>query len=126
MFAWEAQKSFDAVIYQTCGQREVDAIAGELADKLRGYLGEDVVKLPHDRKLQAVKDWLKQRRSLLVLDDLWQGAETLSAGPPASVLFTSRDAQLADARLEPDRNGRELYTGGGRQDIPFLSRPGNI
>ena len=33
-FAWEAQKDFDAVIFQTCGQRPLDAITAELADAL--------------------------------------------------------------------------------------------
>jgi predicted ATP-dependent serine protease len=33
-FAWDAQKDFDAVIFQTCGQRPVDAITAELADRL--------------------------------------------------------------------------------------------
>jgi tetratricopeptide (TPR) repeat protein len=93
MFAWNAQSHFDAVIYQTCGERGVDVIAGELADKLRDQLGEGVVKLPPEKKLDAVKQWLKQRRSLLVLDDVWTNhvaVRDLFPGSPVSVLFTSR------------------------------------
>src|SRR3974390_273054 len=30
-FAWDAQKDFDAVIFQTCGRRPLDAITAELA-----------------------------------------------------------------------------------------------
>jgi hypothetical protein len=41
MFAWAAQKHFDAVVYQMCGKRGADVIAGELADKLRDQLGDE-------------------------------------------------------------------------------------
>jgi tetratricopeptide (TPR) repeat protein len=101
MFAHQAEKDFDALVFQPCGQRAPEAIATELAETLREQLGEAVVTLPSEEKLKAVKKWLKQRRSLLVLDDVWL-AETpgslkvqdLLPGPPVSVLFTSRLKQL--------------------------------
>jgi tetratricopeptide (TPR) repeat protein len=101
MFAWEAQKDFDAVVFQTCGQRTPEAIVSDLAETLRGQIGEDVATVPPEKKLEAVKKWLKQRRSLLVLDDVWltdpQSTlhfQDLIPGLPVSVLFTSRRPQL--------------------------------
>jgi hypothetical protein len=52
-----------------------------------------VVKLPPEKKLGAAKQWLKQRRSLLVLDDVWTNYVAVHdqfPGSPVSVLFTSR------------------------------------
>ena len=110
MFAWQAQRDFDAVLFQTCGRRRLEEIAGELADQLREQLGEDVTQRPPEEKLAKVKKWLKARRSLLVLDDLWPengsaradgpngtnalGFRDLLPGPPTSVLFTSRRPSL--------------------------------
>jgi tetratricopeptide (TPR) repeat protein len=101
MFAHQAAQDFDALVFQPCGQRAPEAIVTELAETLREQLGEAVVTLPAEEKLKAIKKWLKQRRSLLVLDDVWL-AETpgslkfhdLLPGPPVSVLFTSRLKQL--------------------------------
>src|SRR6202035_3637250 len=42
MFALQVQKKFDAVVYQTCGQRNVELIVGELADTLKEEIGEQV------------------------------------------------------------------------------------
>lgn len=33
-YAWEAQKNLDAVIWQTCGQRELNTITGELVERI--------------------------------------------------------------------------------------------
>jgi tetratricopeptide (TPR) repeat protein len=101
MFAYQAAQDFDALVFQPCGQRAPEAIVTELAETLREQLGEAVVTLSSEEKLKAVKKWLKQRRSLFVLDDVWL-AETASSlkvqdllpGPPVSVLFTSRLKQL--------------------------------
>jgi tetratricopeptide (TPR) repeat protein len=101
MFAHQAAQDFDALVFQPCGQRAPEAIVTELAETLREQLGEAVVTLSSEEKLKAVKKWLKQRRSLFVLDDVWL-AETagslkfqdLLPGPPVSVLFTSRLKQL--------------------------------
>lgn len=104
MFAWEAQKDFDAVLFQTCGRRSTDTIAGEIAEQLKGQLGEGILQLAPENKLTLIKDWLRQRETLLVLDDVWlasggsgeemsQSASSLRKllpGPPVSVLFTSR------------------------------------
>ena len=66
-FAWEVQKDFDAVIFQTCGQRPLDAITAELADRLP----IDVKTRPPEEQRAAAKEWLRERQSLLVLDDVW-------------------------------------------------------
>ena len=109
MFAWEAQKNFDAVVFQTCGQRSIDVIVGEMAEQLKGPLGKNIVQLAPEKKLGPIKDWLRQRRSLLVIHDVWlTGASPgrsvssqtaadlrgLVPGPPVSVLFTSRQPRL--------------------------------
>jgi tetratricopeptide (TPR) repeat protein len=101
MFAWEAQKDFDAVVFQTCGQRAPEAIISDLAETLREQIGEGMATAPPEKKLEAVKKWLKQRRSLLVLDDIWltdsesaRRFQALLPGLPVSVLFTSRRPQL--------------------------------
>src|SRR5271166_6600486 len=94
-FAWEAQKDFDAVVFQRCGHRSVAEIAGELANKLRRPLGEQVVQLPPEEKLKAAAEWLRARPSLLVLDDVWSAeVKQLEPGGPCSVLHTSRQQAL--------------------------------
>jgi tetratricopeptide (TPR) repeat protein len=86
-FAWDAQKDFDAVIFQTCGQRSVDTITAELAERLP----IDVKTQPPDKQREAAKDWLRRRQSLLVLDDVWSTeVKQLEPGPGCSVLYTSR------------------------------------
>ena len=86
-FAWEAQKDFDAVIFQTCGQRPLDAITAELADRLP----IDVKTSPPEEQRAAAKAWLRERQSLLVLDDVWSAEmRQLEPGPACSVLYTSR------------------------------------
>lgn len=112
MFAWRVQKEFEAVVYQTCGQRSVEVIAGELADTLKEQLGNEITRLPAQDKVRTIRTWLQQRRSLLILDDSWleETATTelklqdLLPNPPASVLFTSRRPSLpwisAENRLQ--------------------------
>ena len=91
-FAWDAQKDFDAVIYQTCGQRGVDEIASELADRLP----IETKNLPPEEKRKQSMQWLRDRQSLLVLDDVWsRDARQLAPGPSCSVLYTSRQPSLA-------------------------------
>ncbi len=91
-FAWDAQKDFDAVVFQTCGQRPLDAITAELVDRLP----IDVKTLAPDRQRDAARQWLRQRQSLLVLDDVWPNGDgkievtQLEPGPACSVLYTSR------------------------------------
>ena len=91
-FAWDAQKDFDAVVFQTCGRRPLDAITAELVERLP----IDVKTLAPDKQRDAAKDWLRQRRSLLVLDDVWPNGDDqievrdLEPGPACSVLYTSR------------------------------------
>src|SRR5271157_93523 len=103
-FAWDSQKEFDAVIFQTCGQRSVETVTGELSGKLKEQIKKqldvDVLELPPDEKLAVVKDWLRARRSLLVLDDVWPNdkgmfdVKQLEPGPGCSVLYTSRRQAL--------------------------------
>src|ERR1017187_225488 len=91
-FAWDAQKDFDAVVFQTCGQRPLDAITAELVERLP----IDVKTLAPDQQRAAAKAWLRQRQSLLVLDDVWPNGDgkievtQLEPGPACSVLYTSR------------------------------------
>jgi tetratricopeptide (TPR) repeat protein len=90
-FAWDAQKDFDAVVYQTCGARELDVITTELADRLP----IEAKGLPLEEKRQKAMKWLCERQSLLVLDDIWNvDVRQLEPGPPCSVLYTSRLASL--------------------------------
>jgi hypothetical protein len=87
-FAWKAQAAFDAVIFQTCGQRTAEEIAVELAGRLKL---ENVRAAPPEVQLEAAQNWLRERLSLLVLDDVWNDdAAKLLPGPPVSVLVTSR------------------------------------
>jgi tetratricopeptide (TPR) repeat protein len=91
-FAWETQNDFDAVIFQTCGQRPLDAITTELADRLP----IDVKTLPPDAQRSEALQWLKGHRSLLVLDDVWSPeVRQLAPGPACSVLYTSRKQALS-------------------------------
>ena len=86
-FAWDAQKDLDAVIWQTCGQRPLDAITAELVERPP----IDVKTLPPDQQRQPAKQWLCERQSLLVLDDVWS-PEVVQLEPKGacSVLYTSR------------------------------------
>jgi hypothetical protein len=90
-FAWDAQKDFDAVVFQTCGARTIDAITAELADRLP----IDVkAQAPEEKRRQSMQ-WLRERQSLLVLDDVWgRDAKQIEPGPPCSVLYTSRQQSL--------------------------------
>src|SRR5271165_6339358 len=90
-FAWEAQKDFDAVVFQTCGQRNIDAITAELVERLP----MDVKTTPPGEQRQEAKALLRERQSLLVLDDVWSAdVRQLEPGPACSVLYTSRQTAL--------------------------------
>ena len=90
-FGWDAQKDFDAVIYQSCGERDVDAIAAELAQRLPIDVKS---QRPEENRKQSMQ-WLRERQSLLILDDVWGlDVRQLEPGPPCSVLYTSRRASL--------------------------------
>lgn len=87
-FAWKAQTAFDAVVVQTCGLRTAEEIAVELAGRLKL---EDVRSAPPEAQLEAAQDWLRERLSLLVLDDVSNDdVRKLLPGPPVAVLATSR------------------------------------
>jgi len=89
--AWDAQKDFDAVVYQSCGERKLDAISAELSNRL----SIDGQSLSVDERRNKALDWLRGRQSLLVLDDVWGcDVRQLEPGPPCSVLYTSRQATL--------------------------------
>ncbi|WP_447969773.1 TIR domain-containing protein [Nitrospira sp. M1] len=95
-FAWKVQGAFDAVVFQHCGQRTKEEIAVELAERI----GLDVKELPPERQITESKKWVCDRRTLLVLDDIWNlDVEDLIPGPPLSVaslsiLCTSRQRSL--------------------------------
>ncbi len=85
-FAWRAQGAFDAVVFQHCGERSVEEIANELADRLKLDLGQ----LPPEKQIIEIKKWLCQRRTLLVLDDIWKSdINALIPEPPHSVASLS-------------------------------------
>lgn len=86
-FAWEAQRDFDAVIFQVCGERSLDDISAELAS----HLPIDTRAKSPEEQREAAKKWLRERQSLLILDDV-QSSEIygLTPGPACSVLYTSR------------------------------------
>jgi hypothetical protein len=90
-FAWQTQGAFDAVVFQLCGQRPVAEIAAEITAKLK--LGLETK--PPEEQIAAAKAWLAERRSLLVLDDIWENdVEEFVPGPPVSLLCTSRRRSL--------------------------------
>ncbi len=66
-WAWRAQGAFDAVVFQHCGDRTAEEIGSELADRLH----LDVKELSPDEQIKKAKHWLSERRTLLVLDDIW-------------------------------------------------------
>jgi tetratricopeptide (TPR) repeat protein len=113
-FAWDAQKDFDAVVFQTCGQRPLDAITAELVERLP--LDEAVRTLPPDRQREAAKQWLRQRQSLLVLDDVWPTGDgkievtQLEPGPACSVLYTSRLKSLPGLTPRKQTSEVEKFT----------------
>jgi tetratricopeptide (TPR) repeat protein len=95
-FAWRVQGAFDAVVFQHCGQRSVEEIGVELADRL----GLDVKELPPEKQIAEVNKWIANRQTLLVLDDIWNlDVKKLIPAPPLSVrslalLCTSRQRRL--------------------------------
>ena len=95
-FAWRARGAFDTVVFQHCGQRSVEEITDELAKRL----GLDLGHLPPEKQAKEIMQWLCQRRTLLVLDDIWNvDIKALIPGPPLSVaslsiLCTSRQRSL--------------------------------
>lgn len=95
-FAWRAQGGFDAVVFQHCGQRPIADIAIELAERI----GLGVKDLSPDQQVLEIQKWLTERRTLLVLDDIWNHdvKELVPAAPLSvqslSVLFTSRQRTL--------------------------------
>ncbi len=89
-FAWKAQvPSFDVVIVPgLAGSCTAEEIAVELAGRLKL---QAVRSAPPETQLEAAQDWLRERLSLLVLDDVRNDdARKLLPGPPAAVLATSR------------------------------------
>jgi len=74
-FAWEAQKDFDAAIFQICGRRSLDVITAELVERLP----IDVKTLAPDKQRDEAKKWLRQRQSLRILDDIWPKAQATDA-----------------------------------------------
>src|SRR6516162_9766586 len=86
------QGAFEAVVFQLCGQRSVAAIVVELAKKLK--LG--VETKPPEEQIATAKAWLAGRRTLLVLDDIWEDdvMKELAPSPPVSLLCTSRRRSL--------------------------------
>ena len=89
-FAWTVRSSFDAVVFQICGQRTATEIAIELSTRLKL---EHVRSASAEAQFEAVRDWLRVRPSLLILDDVWDDdVQLLLPGPYCAVLVTSRRA----------------------------------
>ena len=118
-FAWDAQKDFDAVVFQTCGQRPLDAITAELVDRLP----IDVKTLAPDRQRDAARQWLRQRQSLLVLDDVWPNGDgkievtQLEPGPACSVLYTSRLKSLPGLTPKKQTSEVEKFTASEAEEL---------
>ena len=118
-FAWDAQKDFDAVVFQTCGQRPLDAITAELVERLP----IDVKTLAPDRQRDAAKQWLRQRQSLLVLDDVWPNGDgkievtQLEPGPACSVLYTSRLKSLPGLTPKKQTSEVEKFTDSEAEEL---------
>ena len=118
-FAWDAQKDFDAVVFQTCGRRPLDAITAELVERLP----IDVKTLAPDRQRDAAKQWLRQRQSLLVLDDVWPNGEgkievtQLEPGPACSVLYTSRLKSLPGLTPKKQTSEVEKFTASEAEEL---------
>ena len=86
-FAWEMQRDFDAVVFQTCGPRSATQIGADLAARLN----LDTKGQPPEQQLAAAKQWLAARQSLLVLDDVCSSdVKDLFTVPATAVLVTSR------------------------------------
>ncbi len=112
-FASDAQKDFQAVLFQSCGRRSVEAIVGEMAATLKHDLGDGVSQLPPEEKLREVKEWLKQQHTLLVLDDVWLES------------YTEFTSQLKLQDLLPDPSVSLLFTS-RRPSLPFVQRGRNL
>jgi hypothetical protein len=110
-FAWKAAAVFDAVVFQTCGHRPAEEIAVELAGHLKL---EDVRLAQPEAQLEAAQDWLRERLSLLVLDDVWNDdVQKLLPGPPVSVLVTSQRRNWPWV----DASSRDLVEGFSAQEV---------
>jgi len=95
-FAWRVRGAFEAVVFLTCGERETELVAADLAEKVK----PEWMPLEPGERLKTVKHWLAGRRTLVVLDDVWAAdVAELAPGPPVSVLYTSRDRAVV--RLPP-------------------------
>ena len=118
-FAWDAQKDFDAVVFQTCGKRSLDAITAALVERLP----IDVKTLPPDQQRDAAHQWLRQRQSLLVLDDVWPDGDgkievtQLEPGPACSVLYTSRLKSLPGLTPKKQISEVEKFTDSEAQEL---------
>jgi tetratricopeptide (TPR) repeat protein len=97
-FAWEAQKDFDVVVHQRCGQRTLDIVTSDLARALP----IDAHQAPVEQQRTAVKQWLSERQSLLILDDVWSADMTMldPRYGGCSVLYTSRLQHLPNVDVE--------------------------
>jgi hypothetical protein len=110
------------VVFQLCGQRPVAELAAELAAKLN--LG--VETRPPEEQIAAAKEWLAQRRALLVLDDIWENdVMALVVGPPVSLLCTSRRRSLPVGFSGSFAERQKLFARRGRVDFSQLPRGGN-
>jgi tetratricopeptide (TPR) repeat protein len=89
--AWELQDRFEDLVYQDCGDRPVEEIAGELSRRL----GLDLNAVEPSRFAETAMSWFSGRKALLILDDVKRtDAEALLAGTPAAVLITSREKDV--------------------------------
>jgi hypothetical protein len=101
-FGWQFQGAFDAVIFQSCGQRTAKEIGVELATRLKLNVGS----LPPEKQTEAAKQWLRERRSLLVLDDIWN-QDAIELKPLAAMDSGGRH-----------KGGEELFPGRSRDCLP--------
>lgn len=101
-----AADQFPEVFWIACGERSLASIAGDLAEQLGSHCSEGKAAEAWTRLLRELKD----RRTLLVLDDLPQGTAIHSDwNGRASVLVTSRfeRTDIIGAQMIPMKNRPE-------------------
>ena len=103
-FAWDAQKDFDAVIFQICFQRSPDTTTAELIEPLP----IDVKTRPPGEQHEAAKDWLRRRQLLLILDDVASTQlRQLEPGTGCSVPCSARLRSLPGHGVRRNHPGSE-------------------
>jgi len=88
-----AASGLRSVIWIFCGpHRGAEPVGVELASRLPNFNKE----APPEDQIEQARNWLRHAGALLVLDDAWEESlSSLNPGPPANVLYTSRNRYFA-------------------------------